>query len=489
MPGDKILLQGGKTFKGNITFDSLDSGKPGLPVTLSTYGKGKAVIKSGNQTGIYAENCSFITLKNLRVLGNGVDDGKVAGIHFYSSRKDISCKKIIIDNCEAAHYNQQGIFFSTAEDSHVKGYDDVRIVHCNAYNNGEAGISSYAVQTGFHHSNFYIAYCKAYNNKGILTKTSNHSGNGIVMGQVENLLIEHCEAYENGASNRCTGGGPVGIWVWLCKNAVIQYCESHNNHAGLTKDGGGFDIDGGSVNCTVQFNYSHDNEGAGYLLAEYGAGMPFENNIIRFNISRDDGRKNNYGGISVWGVDSNNRVNNSYIYNNAIFVSGNNVVDGIPCAFRIMGPHCRGVRVMNNLFTTTDEAQMINSSDEPDTAAIYFLHNNYYSYNRVYDIHWGRFDWTSIGAWQGKMNGQESENGTNGMLELNPRWVEPGKKLTAGDTRKLALLLNSYRIGPGSAVLKKHFPFSVKQLPYPPADFFGKRILPAHRGFVGIEAY
>jgi hypothetical protein len=157
--------------------------------------------------------------------------------------------------------------------------------------NGQAGIASYGSYKGFQHKDFYIAYCRAFDNRGILTKTESHSGNGIVMSMIDSLIIEHCEAYENGADNRCNAGGPVGIWVWMCKHATIQYCISHDNHTGTTKDGGGFDIDGGASNCILQYNYSYNNEGAGYLLAEYGALFPFTNNIIRFNISVNDGRK------------------------------------------------------------------------------------------------------------------------------------------------------------------------------------------------------
>ena len=119
---------------------------------------------------------------------------------------------------------------------------------------------------GYAHTDFYVGNCSVYRNAGIPGKGS-HSGNGIVLAQVDGALIERCRAYENGGLNDYEGGGPVGIWVWDANRVVMQFNESHHNRTGSSKDGGGFDLDGGVRNSTVQYNYSHDNDGPGYLLA------------------------------------------------------------------------------------------------------------------------------------------------------------------------------------------------------------------------------
>ena len=375
--GDKVLLKAGQTFEGNISLDSMDNGNAQYAINISTYGKGRAIIKAGTATGIFADNISYINISNLYIVGDGVERNEGSGIHFFSDRTDHSCKRIRIDNCIVEGFHEYGIVFGCAEDEAVKGYDDVRITKCSVLLNGEAGIASYGGQTSFHHTNFYVGNCRAFLNKGIVEKTESHSGNGIVMSGVENLLIENCEAYDNGENNRCTAGGPVGIWMWLCKNGVIQHCESHHNHAGLTKDGGGFDIDGGSSNCILQYNYSHDNEGAGFLLAEYGAVLPFTDNTIRFNISENDGRKNSYGCISIWGADSAHCVNNSYIYNNTIYLTDSNIVDGMPAAVTLFENNFKHVLITNNIFCASKETRILNADAVFDTSAIYFLANNY----------------------------------------------------------------------------------------------------------------
>ena len=376
-PGDKILLKAGQTFEGNILLDSLDSGTADKPITITSYGKGQAIIKAGKSNGIAANDISYVSVSKLYLIGDGVDKNAGSGIHFFSDRNDHACKRIRIEDCIAQGFHDYGILFSCANEELVPGFDDVRITSCTALLNGEAGIGSYGGLKSFHHKNFYVGNCKAFLNKGILDKTENHSGNGIVMGDVENLLIERCEAYANGENNRSKGGGPVGIWMWMCKNGVIQHCESHHNRAGLLTDGGGFDIDGGSSNCIMQYNYSHDNEGAGFLLAEYGADLPFTNNTVRFNISENDARKNSYGGVTVWGVDSLHRVNDCYVYNNTIYLTDSNIVDGVPAAVALFGNNFKHVLIANNIVCASSLTSLLRTDSAVDTSIVYFAGNNY----------------------------------------------------------------------------------------------------------------
>jgi hypothetical protein len=96
-------------------------------------------------------------------------------------------------------------------------------------------------------------------------------------------------------------GGPVGIWVWDANGIIIRYNEAFDNRTSGPRDGGGFDLDGGVTNSVVHDNDSHGNDGAGFLLAQFPGARRFGNNIVRNNVSRDDGRKNGYGGVHLWG--------------------------------------------------------------------------------------------------------------------------------------------------------------------------------------------
>ena len=321
-----------------------------------------------------------------------------------------------------------------------------------------------------------VTHCKAFSNRGILTKTQNHSGNGIVFGSVENITIEYCAAFENGADNRCNAGGPVGIWVWLCKNAVIQYCESHHNHAGAGKDGGGFDIDGGSSNCVIQFNYSHDNEGAGYLLAEYGANLPFVNDTIRFNISQNDGRKNNYGAITIWGASNQYQVKNSIVYNNTIYVSDEQLVNGTPCAVQLMGPNLSGVILANNIFLTKGKAEFVNSSDPVDALKVKFISNNYFSYTGGPVFNWNQNIYRSLADWKSKAYDQEIFDDRRTGIYKNPQLLNPGSGSILKSWDSVQIKLKGYFPQKSSPIRYTGVSLNELGIRGKGKDFFGARI-------------
>ncbi len=50
--GDRILFEGGKKFVGSLKFDAADDGTRANPVTVGSYGKGRATISSGTDHGL-----------------------------------------------------------------------------------------------------------------------------------------------------------------------------------------------------------------------------------------------------------------------------------------------------------------------------------------------------------------------------------------------------------------------------------------------------
>lgn len=456
-PGDSLMLEGGVEFKGTINLTSDDNGSPGKPVVVTSYGNKKATIAAGDGEGLQANNTSFIRIVSLKFEGSGVSSNKGNGIHFFANDSLKSPSDIEVIDCDVRGFKTFGIGFGANDNISYKGYRNVRIIHCNVSENGQAGISSYGSYLGFQHAHFYISNCKVFENRGIPSRTESHTGNGIVMAMIDDLLIEQCEAYRNGADNRCTAGGPVGIWVWMCKNAVIQYCVSHDNYAGLTKDGGGFDIDGGASNCTLQYNYSYNNEGAGYLLAEYGAVFPYTNNIVRFNISFNDGRKNGYGGISIWGAGKEYRVTNTYIYNNTIYLDDRNIVNGKPAAITLLGPHFSNVIAANNIIATKGNVSVISSDTVVNESAFLLLHNNYYSFSNLYHFQMGKNKFNSIQAWLSETPKQEKLKGKSLWMNLDPRFKDQ-HLLTALSSKNLEKYFKKGLILlPGSPLRMKPF--------------------------------
>jgi hypothetical protein len=123
-----------------------------------------------------------------------------------------------------------------------------------------------------------------------------------------------------------TGNGPVGIWIWDCTDFKIQYSVSHHNKTNpAAADGGGFDLDGGVSGSVIQYCISYCNQGSGFGLFEFGASKPWENNIIRYNISYNDASLNG-GSLGIWKGENGGAMRNCEIHNNTFY---NDTVKGI----------------------------------------------------------------------------------------------------------------------------------------------------------------
>ena len=414
-PGDQVLLEGGQSFTGTIELNADDLGSAASPIIISSFGNGMATINAVNTAGVQAINAGGLNISRLILKGDGSDHN---GIGFFISQTQTDIHHILIDSIEVSGFGGRGFLIGAYNTD--KGFNQITVEHSSFHDNGIAGFESFGAWPAFSHKNFTIRYSKFYNNAGILTSTRT-TGTGIVISGVNGGVIEYCEAYNNGANNRSPGGGPVGIWVYDTKNVVIQYCESHHNKAGLLKDGGGFDIDGGSQYCIIQYCYSHDNEGYGMALVEYGSPNEFTGNIIRYNISQNDGRKNDYGGIALYAYDASHKVKNSEVYNNTVYVDANGLVNGQPSAIGIESRNFSGVSVRNNIFYVTQGVKMIYSLYSPVSTDIDFQNNNYYSTAGSYDFNWNGILYSSFNSWRAVATDQE----TTAIIQ-NPLLEDPG---------------------------------------------------------------
>lgn len=354
-PGDAVWFQANQTFRGNVSLAGTPADTAAPPITIGSYGEGRATIDAGTGPGFFAKNMGGVRLVDLNFVGAGTEKNTSSGIWFRNTLPGaIKLAHIRIHKVDVSGFKHAGIcIIAQPVDESSSGFFDVKITHATVHDNGDAGISCRGAwnpeQEGYAHANVYVGHCRVYKNHGIPGKGS-HSGNGIVLAQVDRATIEYCEAYENGRLNEHQGGGPVGIWAWDANRVVIQFNESHHNRTGSSKDGGGFDLDGGVTNSLVQYNYSHDNDGAGYLLAQFSGARAFHDNVIRYNLSLNDGRKNNYGGIHIWSTGANGGISNTVFYHNTIFAAAS--ANGNPAAVDCLSEGIRNIRFYNNTFVT-----------------------------------------------------------------------------------------------------------------------------------------
>lgn len=298
-PGDRVLLEGGQTFHGRIEMGPSSSGTAKEPVVLSSFGNGRAIIDGGKGEALVVDSAAHIAIRSLEFQGAGRKTGsETSGVILRNSAN------LAVENIEARGFRSSGLA--------LDGVTNVRISGVRAHLNGFAGISS----GGKLSRGLTIANCLAENNPGDPTVRRNHSGNGIVIGSAQDVLIERCEARYNGWDMPWTGNGPVGIWAYRADRVVIRHCVSHHNRS-TASDGGGFDFDGGMTNSILEYNYSHSNFGSGYLICQYKDAGPFENNVVRYNISQDDGLFDHNAGIYVWVGGA--EMKSALVHNNTVF--------------------------------------------------------------------------------------------------------------------------------------------------------------------------
>lgn len=437
--GDEILFEGGTTFTSatGLFFTGGRCGTAAAPVRLSSYGGGRATLNVTGANAFVAYECAGFEIMDLNFQGAGRLVNDFAGIVFYSDQAAPSIpfryNYIRIQRVEVAGFNLGGIKIQSEElyrgsgnTQATSGFEDIEITDAIVHDNGDFGIEIVGDwltgTTIYPHKDIVIRNCAAFNNPGQNGLTTAHTGNGIVVGTAENVLIELCVAYNNGAGNVANNGGPVGIWLWDTKDGIIQSCESYENKTGSTKDGGGFDLDGGCVNCVIQYCYSHDNDGAGFLLAEFGESRDMINNTIRYNVSENDGRDNDYAGIQFWRdafTPGTGVLDQSYVYNNVVFTSA--AIGADPAGIRSISGAITNAKVSNNVFISDDGIRMVDKQVATD---IVFAGNAYYSINNTYSYNEGGTVYNSLANW--RATGQEQVGGANVGMELDPLLVNPG---------------------------------------------------------------
>jgi hypothetical protein len=212
-------------------------------------------------------------------------------------------------------------------------------------------------------------------------------GNGILVAGVASGIVEHNLVHDI-AANVTGCGGPVGIMALNAGSGtspgsiLIQFNEVYNvqpvPEQGRGCDFVAYDIDGGgTINVTLQYNYSHDNAGAAWMIC-CGAG---DGNVIRYNISENDNKYYKSGGVVV--------VSDVVfkVYNNTIWIPpvGTDPDHAQRCyGFGYSGTFPVGALIANNICYAGSpdqwgQAFYANSSGQvpPDIANVEFIYNLY----------------------------------------------------------------------------------------------------------------
>lgn len=414
---DYVAFRGGDTFAGSAVISQ--SGNALSNIIIGSYGVGQATIApAANADAIAATDLSYITVQNLTLTGSGTTGGN--GLNFTATSTTMT--NLIAQNVTATGFPNNGIVFQVSSTGHMA---NPQILNCTtsgnatSSNNFTAGINVGGNGTSstsyWPISNLLVSGCVAHDNTGNATAT-NWSGSGIKVGSCQASLVTGCLAYNNGASTNNVNGGPTGIWMSQCNTTFIKLCESYGNRSPAGVDGCGFDMDGGTLNSGLLYNYSHDNDGAGFMDFTYDtAGIGNSNNTIAFNLSVNDA-KTNTSAIRL--IGSTVSLTGSKVYNNTVFcknaISGNR-----GCIEVLKGSGTLTANVANNIFVSENPNCRLITTNGTNPAGANFTGNCYYSLS-TFTIEWNTVSYSTGAAWQ-TATGQEKIAAVNvGFFSIEP---------------------------------------------------------------------
>ncbi|MBY0274537.1 right-handed parallel beta-helix repeat-containing protein [Candidatus Binatia bacterium] len=406
-PGDRVLLEGQTTFPGPLVIGPEDAGTRSRPVTIRSFGGGRATIDAGTGRGIFVHDAGGVQISGLNVVGAGRESGNSSdGIAFYSDVAVPGTRfaRIRVQSVDVSGFGGAGLslggYATDAAGRPVKtGFADVQIVRVDAHDNADAGILSYGSYgtevTGWAHADVSVVACRSWANPGIPGKGGN-SGNGIVLADVDGGRIRRSYAWDNGFLNDHPSG-PVGIWTWDSNRVTISFNEAWGNRSG-TKDGGGFDLDGGATNCALHDNTSHDDAGAGFLVYQFAGARPMHDNEVVDNVSVDDGRSNG-GGLVVGG----GAVRTTFARNMVELAArdaGTPTADG-PYGIHVVRDGATNVDTTfeGNVIAVQDGVPLIVVPEPSRQTGLVFRGNVYDAHDGPVSIVWGDTAYSSVESW------------------------------------------------------------------------------------------
>lgn len=352
--GDTVFFNRGDRFDGHFVVNG--SGSQGTPIVITSYGDGDLPILSGEvgaenggdfQEAILIENNDNITINGIEVNNNrlhnrqGVLEDDAFGILVLNSGTKVmrnfevrncnfkniyAVKPILKDEGENAFNSIQvsGIRFFTTRNNIIgqEKYISNILVEDNYFTDiqrlgvhikhdgGKAGVGNEMTNT----------------NQEIIVRENHffHTGGTCVLPiRTYNALIEN-NIFDHPGSNRDDRMPARGsaVWNWRCYNTVIQYNQCLSTRGYL--DSHGIHVDHENVNTFIQYNYMEDCEGG--FVEILGGNL---NSVYRFNVSVNDGWRNNPGwnnsNHTIW---INNKVpgdkvhqsDENYIYNNTVYM-------------------------------------------------------------------------------------------------------------------------------------------------------------------------
>lgn len=463
-PGDQILFKRGTVCSG-AGFKPVGNGTVASPVTIADYGTGNLPQIDGvgaHEPALMLLNVQNYVVRNLDLTQHGQtpqgikDDGKDtdqnsdeymrAVVHILglgpvgnqSCGEACTVRNVRLEGLKVHDSQWNGIYasggyYQLGTDTYGT-VDNLVMTGLEVWNSHKAGIE---VTCTYFKTQIYNA-----TNIQVLDSYLHHNGgDGAVLGPVAHALIDGVEAAYNGQLRDAR----LGAWTWDSLDTTIQFSESHHNvtpqNDSGARDGGGFDLDLGTEDGMIQYCWSHDNEGEGFLLMTWPIGYGFQRGVthnaqMRYNVGERDARKLASAIFIFGGVDP------AVIYNNTIYyepnrLAGSEMNEGEGAAISSSTWGKSGtprLYVYNNIFITNGTVNpnaVSNNARSNGKGTFYFDNNLWWRVEGGVRFDWGGSVVNTWAGWQAKgfdLHGMNADPQVVGPLGGGPA----AYKLTAG---------------------------------------------------------
>ncbi|MFJ4408051.1 right-handed parallel beta-helix repeat-containing protein [Streptomyces sp. NPDC088910] len=333
--GSSVSFEGGQAFTGCLVFNSVNvpSSSASTPFVVNSYGTGQATLTS-NCTGDYsaavtADNVSGFQLTGLKVVNGSTT---AAGVLLENQNGTAATQGLAVSGSDISGFSTPAgssssfggeiMILGYAVNGHSGPLNDVQIRHNKLHGasvTSPDGPGIYGWGSGENITDVTVEGNTVYN----LGMPAKDTGAGITGNGWDGAVIQHNVIHDVGA-NVTSCGGASGIETYTSNNVTIRYNEVYNVQpypaftAGCDWDG--IDLDGGTTNSVVEYNYTHHNAGSGLLAYTSTVDSKvWGPNTYRYNISENDDWAKIQGGLMT--VVPNAPKNALSVYGNTFFTN------------------------------------------------------------------------------------------------------------------------------------------------------------------------
>jgi hypothetical protein len=424
-PGDQILFQRGVSCSGMLAPQG--SGTSAAPIVIDAYGSGALPVINGgsNPQAVKLFNQQYWEIRDLEIVGGNQYGVFISGDQPSSSLNHIHLLNLNVHGAtfpsKLRSDSGEVVITSTGLQEVL---NDVLVDGVIAHDTtASQGIF---VSAGGSWTGNAGAPQSLGNNVTVQNSTAyNVGGDGIMIAETTNGLLQNNVVYQTGQCASCTGSTPNGLWEWYCHTCTVQNNESYANKSWFKTDGGDYDIDYYDNDNVVQYNYGHDS--AGYCVSVFGSdGTPSVNSIVRYNICSNDGQSTAgaYQGEILLYTWNGGSLDGVQVYNNTLYWN-----PAAPAAaFNTAGVIYAGSgpRIfMNNIIYSAVSAFIQTTPD-------FSLDNNIYWTSSSSGPSWqiGSTTYTSLPLYQAATNQDAHSLFTDPML-ANPAYHAAGRSASA----------------------------------------------------------